>query len=428
MSGPKITVYTVTPEQKRMLRLQEQAEKKLRTKMKWFQTCWVNHLNNTKENSELLHLTGTDHGFSAKFKGIQELGMKYHEEFEQVVNKGILAELEISLKQAEEYEKLLVKELNLLTKLVKQNKNELNQVIQEKNKSFDRAVGMSFDFSTHEERDDGFDEFKEKTTNSLKEYKNHLLLSTTVSEKVSNALEKIEEIQDFSLLKNIVVVQIKPLLEECKENIQSEEEFQGKFQEVYNEYQVLCEMTRETEEIFPVTRENLEILMVKILQLKEMAEIQQEKNFINQAVQEVLEEMGYQVLGNRDVVKKSGAKFRNELYQYNEGTAVNVTFAENGQIAMELGGLDQRNRLPNEGEAQQLCEEMESFCQDFSKFEEQLANKGVILSQRCSLLPPDISYAQIINVEDYKMESGINFFQEKKKKQGDSQDKRRYME
>ena len=51
---------------------------------------------------------------------------------------------------------------------------------------------------------------------------------------------------------------------------------------------------------------------------------------------QVMREMGYHVVGRREVVKKSGRKFRNELYHFSEGAVVNITYATNGQIAPYL--------------------------------------------------------------------------------------------
>ena len=93
----------------------------------------------------------------------------------------------------------------------------------------------------------------------------------------------------------------------------------------------------------------------------------------------------------------------NELYTYGEGTAVNVTYSSDGKIAMELGGIDATDRLPNDHETSVLCESMEQFCDDFKEIEKRLLAKGVVLASRISMLPPSAEYAQIINTTDYNM-------------------------
>ena len=126
--------------------------------------------------------------------------------------------------------------------------------------------------------------------------------------------------------------------------------------------------------------------------------------------------MGYAVLGSREFTKKNGRHFRNELYTYGDGTAVNVTYSSDGRIAMELGGVDTADRLPDERETSLLCDSMERFCDDFKEIEERLLVKGVVLKERLSLLPPSPEYAQIINVSDYETKREAETIQAQKQR------------
>ena len=108
--------------------------------------------------------------------------------------------------------------------------------------------------------------------------------------------------------------------------------------------------------------------------------------------------------------KKNGNHFRNELYTFGDGTAVNVTYSSDGRIAMELGGLDSKDRTPDEYESAVLYEEMEDFCKGFKEIERRLLERGVILASRISLLPPDKAYAQIINTTDFEMRTDTKSF------------------
>jgi hypothetical protein len=123
-------------------------------------------------------------------------------------------------------------------------------------------------------------------------------------------------------------------------------------------------------------------------------------------------EMGYDLLGNRTVTKRSGKRFKNELFSYGEGTAINVTYGSDGQIAIELGGIDRADRVPTPGETEALCGEMETFCSDFKVFEEKLKEKGVVLKSRVSMAPPAAEYASIINVEEYNLRAPVSAISE----------------
>ena len=63
---------------------------------------------------------------------------------------------------------------------------------------------------------------------------------------------------------------------------------------------------------------------------------------------------------------------------------------------------------------------MSEFCGDFQEIEKRLKEKGVILANRISMLPPVEEYAQIINISDYEMTEEVDAFEVVSKKQGES--------
>lgn len=152
---------------------------------------------------------------------------------------------------------------------------------------------------------------------------------------------------------------------------------------------------------------NFHAVTVRRLQksLEEILMRQQEQAYIRECVDEVMAEMGYELLGEREVRKKSGKQFQNEIFSFHEGTAVNVTYSPDGQIAMELGGLAREDRTPTEEETKVLTSEMESFCGEFAEFEKRMLERGVVVGKRIALSPPSAEYAAIINVNDYNIDS-----------------------
>jgi len=65
---------------------------------------------------------------------------------------------------------------------------------------------------------------------------------------------------------------------------------------------------------------------------------------------------------------------------------------------------------------------MSEFCGDFQEIEKRLKEKGVILANRISMLPPVEAYAQIINISEYEMTEEVDTFEvvSKNKKQSES--------
>lgn len=63
---------------------------------------------------------------------------------------------------------------------------------------------------------------------------------------------------------------------------------------------------------------------------------------------------------------------------------------------------------------------MSEFCGDFQEIEKRLKEKGVILANRISMLPPVEEYAQIINISEYEMTEEVDAFEVVSKKQSES--------
>ena len=140
-----------------------------------------------------------------------------------------------------------------------------------------------------------------------------------------------------------------------------------------------------------------------------------EKKEIQIGLNEVMEELGYHVLAEKETVRKSGKKIHEEVFSFGEGTAVNITEAE-GQITMEIVGLDTSTRMPDETEEDYLEEEMVTFCAAHKEIEEKLKVRGIVLKNRIQMNKPSREYARILNITAYDQKSNnISMIQERKR-------------
>ena len=174
-------------------------------------------------------------------------------------------------------------------------------------------------------------------------------------------------------------------------------------------YQALCVMLEKAPTAFSYSTEASAVLKQEIEAMELIVIKQHEQQYISECVDQVIADMGYDLIGTRDVKKRNGKQFHNELYAFDEGTAVNVTYSPDGQIAMELGGLSREDRLPTAEETQVLTEDMEAFCGEFAEFEKRLRTKGIVLGNRIAMSPPSADYAAIINVNDYNITADKQF-------------------
>ena len=259
-------------------------------------------------------------------------------------------------------------------------------------------------------------ESKSKIRSQLIEMKNNQNLPKELVDELDATLSKIDSIDNEAFLKNYSSVTVSPLLKRCRQYLNEYEACHEQFETFYAEYIALCDLYFYVAQEYPCCNASIELLKAEIKRIKDTVDADDEQAYISDCLDEVMEEMGYTVIGSREVTKKNGKHFRNELYTYGEGTAVNVTFSSDGKIAMELGGIDATDRLPNDHETSVLCESMEHFCDDFKEIEKRLLAKGVVLADRISLLPPSAEYAQIINTTDYNMTEKAETLQTKKQR------------
>lgn len=219
--------------------------------------------------------------------------------------------------------------------------------------------------------------------------------------EILSAYAAISRINLKDQLKTFQAVTIRPLQNRIEFAIAKKQEEKSEYTELRTRLVALCSIAEVEPKKLPPDDGNLERLKKSVAELEKQIVAQTEQAYISDCVNEVMSEMGYDIIGNRSVVKRSGKRFRNELFSYGDGTAINVTYDSEGQIAMELGGIDRTDRIPTAEEADILQEDMESFCSDFKDFENRLKAKGVMIKSRVSMASPLVEYATIINLNDY---------------------------
>lgn len=216
------------------------------------------------------------------------------------------------------------------------------------------------------------------------------------------ALNRVGNVDNMKTFNEVTVTALERKIEECSKK---EEALRAEYAEDVSRFLALCSMLEREETPAAYSREAAASLKEDIERMELALVQQQEQIYISECVDEVMTEMGYDLIGTRDVKKRSGKKFRNELFTFNEGTAVNVTYSSDGQISMELGGLSREDRLPTDEETDVLTKDMETFCDEFEEFERRLRAKGIVLGNRIALSPPSAEYATIINVSDYDVDA-----------------------
>lgn len=247
------------------------------------------------------------------------------------------------------------------------------------------------------------DKLKTALADKLAPYAQNPALSTQLKAQIAGAKLKLNTITGLGFLKNFYAITVKPLLTESEKSVTKHTTLTAEYRELYSKYAALCELLDIKPETVPLTPQALNELKDVIADMEADALQDAEQAQICNTIDDVMAALGYEFLGRREVTKKSGKRFKHELYTFDEGTAVNITYADDGQITMELGGLDYTDRMPDEAEVGKLCAEMDAFCRDFETIEARLAEHGVVARTRTAAYPAAPEHAVIINLSDYKL-------------------------
>lgn len=400
MSGPKTSQYSVTNEVRARLREQALAEQRRQLEEKQReekrrmeeerQKCIIkgnikstisevnalpnslsdelNVINVAKESNINVHAFLNDYD-RLKFD-ISNISKQY------LLDNLSLSDLQMKEKQILQFKKEILHKVELL----KEESRKIYTILDDK---LENEIEKGFKLDINE-TDEIKDNVNKENENSLSEQKNDIiaeLSAVSVSQncsqqlvtEIQEAISEVEKISDYDFLLNYKSITVSRLRKKYEQ----------------------------------------EQIDIKERELQALVQ-QKEQTYIADAIDEAMSEMGYEVIGYKTSQRKNGRHFKDELYSFGDGTAVNIRYDSNGQIAMELGALDSYDRLPSSSEQSMLCKQMESFCGKFKELENRLAQKGVIPKHRILMLPPEAEYAQIINIEDYTISNHVDTVKRKR--------------
>lgn len=122
-----------------------------------------------------------------------------------------------------------------------------------------------------------------------------------------------------------------------------------------------------------------------------------EEEYIEDAVIEVMEEMGCEIVG----IGEEDAVISEQLFSFEENVAIHVV-EQNCQVSMEIVGVDTVKRGPSEEERVAIETMMHSFDKMYEEVSERLQRRGIKPKDGGEIiLPPDKRMVKILNLADY---------------------------
>lgn len=406
MSGPKISIYSLTPEQRAAIlaelqrkRLEQEKRESLHSELKEISLAADKNRERLSQFDLVSELSIEYEKDSSIKDSVQEIRTKLSQIIEIVASsqktndntklEKLLSSCKCSLKKTEE-------RIDSIKSLSKDAEQRVSNSLSSQISSFFSNNETAVDVGKAKEYQD--------TINALDEIYNSPVLSAALKKKIDSVMERIcakEAVGDA-----FVQLEVFPLLKECAAFQQLWLSYGQEYRSLYSKYEaILSELGETTPIMVPLSKEAITVLKRLIAEAEDRVAKAAEQEYISKALDEIMTEMGYPLWGHREGTKRNGKHYRNMLYRYSTVTAVNVTYSDDGQISMEIGKPDSADRLPSAEETTSLVDSMNRFCTDFKKIEANLAARGIIVNNRIALFPPSGSHAQIINLNDYEMDN-----------------------
>lgn len=409
MSGPKVSVYKLTPEQLAAL----EAELKRRQEIALEQlTLLKNSENRAKEIRAHQELCLDAGNFIAK----------YEKWTDSTVLKGLVDECQYEMmdclnensacttfKSNDELKAILSKvdsKLDKIRLLIQQIQEGLINLKKSLECTLNQEISSLFENQVSSEEIKGkvYSQFVNKSITVLFELQNNEYLPQIYRNEIDATISRLEVAKENDNLENFCQFELDEVLKKCNNFLELWKKYGQEYTVLCLKYEMLCNQCNDFDiEMVPFSENAVDLLKQLIVEREQKLKEQAEQEYICNALGEVMQDMGYDVLGHREVTKRNGKHFENDLYQYNKDTAINVTYSDNGQIALELGKMDHDDRVPTDVECCYLENAMTRFCGVFKEIEQRLLAKGIVVGDRIALAPPSADYAQIINVEDYEL-------------------------
>lgn len=430
MSGPKYMRYTMTAEERQRL-LQEQLER-----------ARLEAIKKEKQRMERL-IQAEEKNVHSASSAINRQKSVSIDNINTVISN-IEKELNKLIKQSEELEKID----DLSVKNLHESLTADYQKLIEKNKDNNTSMTLKQIYANHVELNKFFEKLQQEVSNATtkvseskqkimdnisvkieksiaqfayQEYEKHLnfdssdyvdeIINLSSNEKLSAplkrsvlaVLERLQTIKDIKQLKDYCLGVVGQIIYECENYLSEYEHRYERFEKLYEAYEGLCMILHKQATVVEFSDEAITYLENENEKLQVEAECLLERQYIATQFNEILKEMGYNLLGQKANSINNDTFYTNRLYSYENGNVASVTFSSSGQISIEIGSVDNVSREPSKQEAMKQVKSMEKLCEDLPEIEERLAERGIMLKQRIAMQPAVPEVAQIFNGKDYNI-------------------------
>ena len=336
MSGPKSARYTLTPEQRRILAEARERERKTKRELDKLQK----HRRELASLKEKLVAATTSIDMLVDRVGegneIQQSISKSITQIETIIQEAAGFSKQSGLESLQSFNTKAKTVEELARKIVAQYESQSSEINAALSKNIEDSIteGMSIRIDDEIVKPQShLESQKAKIKDVLHEIQS-LNISSDLQKEGIAILKRAQEITDDSFIDNYYAMTVLPYIKRCKAYEEQIKEYGEEFDELVSKHRYYSECLGMPVISFTFSMDTLNSLRHEVAELESLNAKIEEQQYISESLDQVMHDMGYNVVGSREVVKKSGRKFRNELYHFSEGSVVNVTYA-----AMTGGGV-----------------------------------------------------------------------------------------
>ena len=260
----------------------------------------------------------------------------------------------------------------------------------------------------HSVKNDNLKQDKEALLQRLERILSHPQASQSERARAKNAARRIGMISEKTELRefaSLVVSEIErdihirsKLLEEYTRQIATEDAVHIS---LGNKIPVRPEPPESKEELRRLIADSKDT--VKQLKNKLMRKAEQEE--IAKSIDKVMKEMGYEIIGEKHSLTTS----RSKLFQFDDFAGLEFTQQRNGNIRIQVVGLSNEEKTPDEIETEELYEKQVSFCREYDTIIDALKREGVVAKTgTVKRSPPDRAFCEFVDVTEYNPDFVVN--------------------
>lgn len=231
--------------------------------------------------------------------------------------------------------------------------------------------------------------------------KTHKLATKKMIARLEHSAQIAEQEADIARLKELDSMVVRDIARVLHRIADQYESYQNAYCENLALLTALGETANPAEEIFE-TPDSIKFRTAQLLSenasLRKHVLERAERDKVEKSIDAAMASLGYRLIGTKGKSAEGSVK----LYEFSDGTGIQMTQRADGVVRMKVVGIGRAERSLDRADTEHLVKMQETFCDVYGTIVEAFEKQGVCqISGTERKLPPDVQFAQMIDVLEY---------------------------